>query len=79
MLIIILNQPSLKELVLGQSKVNDTMSRILASNDKILEKINNKIESVSSAIKNQFNFNKMLESQIAQLAATIPCAKKGKI
>ena len=33
----------------------------------------------SSAIKNQHSFNKMIESQIAQLAAIVPPTDKGKI
>ena len=55
------NQPSLKDLVLGQAKINFNISKKLAPNDKILENINNKIDSFSSAIKNQLSFNKMLE------------------
>jgi hypothetical protein len=38
----------------------DNLSKKLASNDKMLKTISNKMESVSSAIKNQHNFNKML-------------------
>jgi septal ring factor EnvC (AmiA/AmiB activator) len=49
----------------------DNLSKKLASNDKILETISNKTESFSSAIKNQHSFNKMLESQISQLASSI--------
>jgi hypothetical protein len=33
----------------------------------------------ASAIKNQHNFNKMIESQLAQLAAALPPLEKGKI
>ena len=51
----------------------------VANNDKILENINNRIDSFTSAIKNQHSFNKMIESQIAQLATTIPPFDKGKI
>jgi hypothetical protein len=54
------------------------LSRKLAFNDKILENINNRMDSFSSAIKNQ-PFNKMIESQIAQLAAAVPLTNKGKI
>jgi hypothetical protein len=43
----------------------DNLSKKLASNDKILETSSNKMESFSSAIKNQHSFNKMLESQIS--------------
>ena len=37
------------------------------------------MDSFASAIKNQHSFNKMIESQIAQLAATVPLSDKGKI
>jgi len=55
----------LKDLVYGQAKIIEGLSRKLASTDKILENINNKMDSFSSAIKNQLSFNKLLESQIA--------------
>jgi len=55
------------------------MSRKIASNDKTLESINNRMDSFTSAIKNQLSFNKMVESQISQLAASVPMAEKGKI
>jgi hypothetical protein len=57
----------------------DNLSKKLASNDKMLETINNKMESFSSAIKNQHSFNKMLESQISQLALSVPTNTSGKI
>jgi hypothetical protein len=55
------------------------MSRKIASNDKILETINNRMDSFTSTIKNQYSFNKMIESQISQLAALVPVIKKGKV
>jgi hypothetical protein len=57
----------------------DNLSMKLASNNKILETISNKMESFSSAIKNQHSFNKMLESQISQLTSSVPTANPGKI
>jgi hypothetical protein len=66
-------------MILNQNKVIDNMSRKIASNDKILESINNRMGSFNSSIKNQFSFNNMIESQISQLAASVPMAKKGKI
>jgi len=54
-------------------------SRKVASNDKILENINNRMDSFASTIKNQHSFNKMVESQIAQLVAVVPPSDKGKI
>jgi hypothetical protein len=37
------------------------------------------MDSFASAIKNQHSFNKMIESQIAQLVAAVPLSNKGKI
>jgi hypothetical protein len=57
----------------------DNMSKKLAFNDKMLETINNRMDSFSNAIKNQHSFNKMIESQIQQLATDVPPANQGKI
>jgi hypothetical protein len=46
---------------------------------KVLEIINNRMDSFSNAIKNQHSFNKMIESQISQLATVVPPANQGKI
>jgi hypothetical protein len=40
----------------------DNMSKKLASNDNVLEIINNRMDNFSTAIKNQLSFKKMLES-----------------
>jgi hypothetical protein len=69
----------LRDLVLGQAKVNESLQKKLAANDKSLETIQAKMDFISSAIKNQLSFNKMLETQLAQLAATVPFAEIGKI
>ena len=55
------------------------LSRKIATNDKILENINNRMDSFAFAIKNQHSFNKMIESQISQPAAAVPPPNKGKI
>ena len=44
-------QPSLRDLVFGQAKINESLNKKLAANNKILESINAKIETLSSAIK----------------------------
>jgi hypothetical protein len=36
------------------------------------------MDTFTSVIKNQHNFNKMLESQLTQLVAAIPPLEKGK-
>ena len=38
----------------------------------MLENINFKIEGLSSSVKNQLSFNKMIETKLAQTVATIP-------
>jgi hypothetical protein len=44
-----------------------------------LESLNIKIDGLSSSLKDQLGFNKMLETQLAQLAALVPFAENGKI
>jgi len=73
------NQPSLKDLVLGQAKINENLTKKLSFNDKVFENINAKLEALSSSVKNQASFNKMIETQMAQIAASIPVNDTGKI
>ena len=44
-------QPSLRDLILEQARINENISKKLAFNDNVLENINTKIDSFSSAIK----------------------------
>jgi uncharacterized coiled-coil protein SlyX len=69
----------LRDLVANQSKLLDQMSKKVASNDKVLENINSRMDTFTYTIKNQHSFNKILESQLAQLAAVVPPLEKGKI
>jgi uncharacterized coiled-coil protein SlyX len=69
----------LRELISSQAKIMEGLSKTLASNDRVLENINNRMDNLSSVIKNQHSFNKMIELQIAQLATSIPLTNKGKI
>jgi hypothetical protein len=69
----------LKDLVLGQAKINEGSNKKLTTNDKILENINSQIEGLTSGIKNQMSFNKMVETQLAQIATAILVDSSGKI
>jgi hypothetical protein len=69
----------LKDLVLGQAKINESLTKKLTYNDKMLENINTKIEGLASSVKNQLSFNKMIETQFAKIAAAVPGNNKGKI
>ena len=66
----------MRDLVFGQAKINESLNKKLAANDKILEGINGKLETLSSALKNQPSFNKMIETQLAQIAAVVPFSEK---
>ena len=63
------NQPALKDLVFAQAKTTDAINKKTALNDKVLENINVKLEVFASAFQNQLSFNKMIKTQLAQLAA----------
>ena len=67
------------DLLYGQAKINDTIQKKLTANDKSLETIRAKLDGFSTAIKDQLSFNKMLETQLAQLAAATPAFDIGKI
>ena len=69
----------MRDLIFGQAKINESLNKKLAANDKILENINAKVETLSSTLKNQLSFNKMIETQLAQIAAVVPIFKSGKI
>jgi hypothetical protein len=45
---------------------------LVANQSRLLENINTRMDTFVYAIKNQHSFNKMVESQIAQLAAVVP-------
>src|SRR6185437_9339613 len=66
------NQPTLRDLVYGQAKINESLQKKLATIDKSMETIHAKMDGFSTAIKNQLSFNKMIETQLAQVAATMP-------
>jgi hypothetical protein len=48
------------------------VGRKLLATDKILERIDGKMNNFTVAVQNQLNFNKVLETRIAQLAAALP-------
>ena len=61
----------MRELVLGQVKINKNINKKLLANDKSLESLNVKLETLSCTLKNQSSFNKKVESLLAQIAASI--------
>jgi hypothetical protein len=58
-------QPTLKDLVKQQIRINSEIIEKLAANDKILEDINIKMDGFSYTINDQLKFNKKIEEKIA--------------
>jgi hypothetical protein len=73
------NQPSLRDLVLGQIKTIENLHRKKMNNDRIFENFNAKIEHISSFIRNQLRFNITIETQLVQIAAAIPINNMGRV
>jgi seryl-tRNA synthetase len=69
----------LKDLAYSQSKMTDSINKKLNAHNKMLENINAKLDEISSVLKNQLSFNKMIETQLAQIAAAIPSYEKDRI
>jgi hypothetical protein len=67
-------QLPLRDLILEQARINDNIIKRLATNDKILEDINAKLDDFSSGIKDQLNHNNQIETRLAQLAVALPFA-----
>jgi hypothetical protein len=53
-------QPSLRELVMRQSKINLNIKARLSNNDKTLEDINVNMDSFLFAINDQLEYNKKI-------------------
>jgi hypothetical protein len=71
-IIIIITNLHLKDLVLGQSKINESIYKSYLPMTRFLKNLSAKMDDFASTIENQLSFNKMLETQLAQLAATVP-------
>ena len=69
----------MKDLVIGQAKINKNLTKNLSYNVKIIENIDAKLETLCSSVKSLTSFNKMIETQIAQIAASIPVTDTERI
>jgi hypothetical protein len=61
------NEPSLRDIIRDQVKINDDISKRFQVTDKLLKSMNGKMDSFIVALQNQPSFNKMLETQIQQI------------
>jgi hypothetical protein len=66
------SEPSLKDIVRDQLRINLKVGRKLLATNKILGSIDTKMNNFTVAVQNQLNFNKVLETRIAQLVVAVP-------
>jgi hypothetical protein len=66
------SEPSLKDIIQDQLRINFKVGKKLLVNDRILESIDNKMNNITVVVWNQLNFNKVLETRIAQLVTSLP-------
>jgi hypothetical protein len=72
-----LTVPQLRDIIRDQLRINDEFVKKIHATDKLLENISAKIDNFTVATQNQLSFNKMLETRIQQIAATLPCQSNG--
>jgi hypothetical protein len=53
-------------------RINDEFGKKIHATDKLLENISAKMDTFMVGMQNQLSFNKMLETQIQQIAAALP-------
>jgi len=63
------SQPSLKDLVLGQARINENLIKKLSENDQMFVNINTTLDSLTLSVRDQLTFNKKIELKVAQLAS----------
>jgi hypothetical protein len=66
------NEPSLRDIVIDQLKINKDFGKRIHATDKLLENMSSKMDSFTIATQNQLSFNKMLETQIQQISVVLP-------
>ena len=66
-------QPPLRELILEQARINESIYKKLAFNDEMLEGINSKLDNFSLVVKEQIVSNKKTESKITHLSFYFVC------
>jgi len=59
----------LKDLVLGQAKINEKLVKKLFENDQMFVNINTKLDGLTLSVIDQLAFNKKIELKVAQLAS----------
>ena len=72
-------QPSLKDLVYVQKHINNNVTKKFLADNKIFKSLAAQLERLNPVIENQLSFNKMIETQVAQLASSCLNHNTGKL
>jgi hypothetical protein len=56
------SEPSLKDIIRDQLRINSKVGKKLLANDRILESVDRKMNNFTVVVQNQLNFNKVLET-----------------
>jgi hypothetical protein len=57
-----ISEPSLRDIIMDQVRINDEVHKKIHATDKLLENINAKMDSFTVATQDQLSFNKILET-----------------
>jgi hypothetical protein len=71
------NEPQPRDIIRDQLGINDEFGKKIQATDKLQENISAKMDNFTVATQNQPSFNKMLETQIQQIVAALPCQSNG--
>jgi hypothetical protein len=71
------NEPSLRGIIKDRARINDEVGKKIHDTDKVLENINAKMDNFTVATQNELSFNKIMETHIQQISATIPSQSNG--
>jgi hypothetical protein len=71
------NEPQLRDIIRDQMRINDEFGRKIHATDKLLENISAQMDSFTVVTQNHLSFNKILVTQIQQIAVALPHQSNG--
>jgi hypothetical protein len=70
------NEPSPRDIVRDQLKINKDFGKTIHATNKILENMGSMMDSFTVYMQNQLSFNKMLETPIQHISMVLPHPNK---
>jgi hypothetical protein len=71
------NEPQLRDIIRDHLRINNEFGKKIHATIKLLENISAKMDNFMVATQNQLSINKILETQIQQIVATLPHQSNG--